>query len=207
MKICTHKVLCSSVFLMLVAFSNALVVAQAADVLVTDPNEEVVSGQQSQVLHPDTDVKRPPPPHAPNEITLDPTLVGEIKNNHALLEHQTPWLIKQMGYLDRRTKKNIESTLRDAHSIMSHLRDVLKSGQLGTRQARNIAQELNYQGDNLDVSLNEWKKDLGVMGEDTLAADSKQKKALQEQKQLVRALSNISRMLHDTGKALVLKAD
>ena len=212
MKIRTRKIFRSFLLLILAAFSHALFVAQAADAVVTAPNEKVVSGQQAQVLHQVTDAKRSPSPRVPNGITLDSTLVREINNNHALLEHQTPRIkdelakLKQAGYLDRRTKRDIEGSLREAHAIMSHLRRALQSGELRTWQARNMAQELNYQSDILDASLNEWQKNLGVTGEGALAADSEEKKAQQEQQQLIQTLSNISRMLHDTAKAIVRHA-
>jgi len=208
MKIRIQKILHSSLLLMLAAFSHSLFTAQAADPLVTNHDEKAVSGQQSQVLPPDA--KRSSP--VQNGITLDSTLVKEINNNHALLEHQMPRLkdglatLRQDGYLDRRTKRDLEGSLRDAYSIMSHLRRTLQSGQLGAWQARNISQELNDQGDNLDASLNEWQKNLAVTGEGVLAADSKQKEALQGQRQLIQTFFNISRMLHDTGKAIVRQA-
>ena len=212
MKIRMRKIFHSFLLLMLAVFSHTLFVAQTADAVVTDPNEKVVSSQQAQTLPQVTDAKQSPPLRVQKGITLDSTLVREINNNHALLEHQTPRIkkelkkLKQTGYLDRRTKRDIEVSLREAHSIMSHLRRTLQSGELETWQARNMAQEINSQGDILDASLNEWQKNLGVAGEGALAADSEEKKAQQEQQQLIQTISNISRMLHDTGKAIVRQA-
>lgn len=207
MKIRTQKIFCSFLFLLLAIFSPALFAAQ-----VTGSDQKVMSGQRSQVLLPVTDAKRSPPTRVPSGITLDAALVQEINNNHALLERQTPRLkeklkkFKQDGYLDRRTKRDLEGSLQDAYSTMSNLRRALQSGQLEAWQLREIARKLNHQGDKLDAGLDKWQKNLGVMGEGTLTADSKKEKSQQAQKQLIQNFSNISRMLHDTGKEIVRQA-
>ncbi len=208
-QILTRKVIRFFLLLVPAVLVQALFVAQAAKTVATGANEKVTSDHQAQDLPQVTDEKRPPHPTVPSGITLDSTLAQEINDNHTLLGHQTPHIkdelarLKQTGYLDRRTKRDIEGSLQEAYSVISHLRDTLQSGELGKWKARDMAQDLNNQGEVLDASLIEWQKTHGVTGEGILVTVSDGKKAPQELRQLIRTLSNISRMLRDTGKAIV----
>ncbi len=210
--ILTRKVIRFFLLLVPALLVHALFVAQAAKTVVTDAKEKVTSDHQAQDLPQVTDEKRPPHTTVPSGITLDSTLVQEINDNDTLLRHQTPKIedelarLKQTGYLDRRTKRDIEGSLQEASSIMSQLRDALLSRVLGKWKARDLAQDLNNQGEVLDASLIEWQKTLDATGEGILATVSEGEKAPREIRQLIRTLSNISRMLRDTGAAIVRQA-
>lgn len=209
MRIVKWEISHSSLLLLLAAFSHVPFAAHAVGPPIADPSEGLAPGQQAQILPQVEDAKRSPPGRDSNGIQWDSTLVRDINSNHALLERQTRRIkdklarLKHAGHLDRRTKRNIECSLREACSVMSRLERAIESGELGKWDARNIAQELNHAGDVLDASLIEWQKNLGVTGEGVPEADSEERKASQECRQLVQDVSNISRMLHDIGQAIV----
>ena len=144
-------------------------------------------------------------------LVFSPSMQEQIDRTNEFLETQTPRLgdkldqLKRMGYLDRRTKSAIESTIADARHSMSGMAVNRETGYLDATTARTIAYELGMAGDVLARQSEKIRGNLANAdgdGEDPRAATGQQV-TLGKQLEIGEILATMSRYLHETAKTIV----
>ncbi len=208
----TGKILHFCLLLVLVSLFHTPLYAQTAAAAASGSNKEAMPDKRVQHLNPVTDGKGLQTDPASSGLTLSATLIRDIDHNQALLQSETSRIEnelvkhKQACNLDRRTKRDLTGTLHEALSSMTHLRQLNQSGKLGKWQARELAQDMYYQSEALDASLDGWKNKLQESGNVDHQTSGQEEGVRQEQGKLIQTLSDISRMLHNTGKEIVRQA-
>jgi len=133
-------------------------------------------------------------------ITLEPSVVDDIERNNAFLKRQAPRIraglrdLKRSGILDHDSVIAIESTITRAQTSMARLLMAKQSGRLASTKAAAIADDLGSQAE----ALENYIEDIDGGSSSAMGPQG----TIEKQEPVLQALSDISRMLHNTGKAI-----
>ena len=133
-------------------------------------------------------------------ITLEPSMVNAIARNNTFLKRQAPRIraglrdLKQSGVLDHEGIMAIENTMTRAQTNMARLLAAGQSGRLASTKAASIADDLISQAETLENFI----EDIDGGSSSAMGPQG----TIDKQEPVLQALSAISRMLYNTGKAI-----
>jgi hypothetical protein len=131
-------------------------------------------------------------------ITLEPSVVDDIERNTAFLKRMAPRIrtdlrdLKRSGILDHDSVVTIESTLNQAQTSMARLVFAKRSRKLTKTRATALADDLVSLAEDLESYIGD------IDGGSTMGPQ----RAFEKQERVIEALSDVSRMLHNTGRVV-----
>jgi len=131
-------------------------------------------------------------------ITLEPSVVDDIERNNAFLKRQAPRIradlrdLIRLGILDHDSVIAIESAITQVQTSMARLLRAKRSGRFASTEAAVTADDLVSQAEALESYIGD------IDGGSAMGPQG----TIEKQDHVFQVLSNISRMLHNTGRKI-----